>query len=100
MITVVAGGSFLSFITAINEKQVFSDKVIKTNEPLLWGPAFGQQHATYKLARSIYVKPEIIVLGSSRVTQFRDYLAPGTLKFTMLPWQRPVLVMLIVTLTV
>ena len=81
VITVVAGGSlFLLFITAINEKQVFSDKVIKTNEPLLWGPAFGQQHATYKLARSIYVKPEIIVLGSSRVTQFRDYLAPGTLK--------------------
>ncbi|MDG2033424.1 MAG: hypothetical protein P8J29_05775 [Rhodospirillales bacterium] len=81
LITAVVGsGLFLLFITATNESQVFSDKVIKTDEPLLWGPAFGQQHATYKLARSIYLKPEIIVLGSSRVTQFRDYMAPGNLK--------------------
>ena len=81
LITLLVGsGLFFLFLTATNENKVFSRKVIETSEPLLWGPAFGQQHATYKLARSIYLRPEIIFLGSSRVTQFRDYMAPSKAK--------------------
>lgn len=69
------------FLFAANEINVFSEAAIDQAENLLWGPGFGQQHNVYKLKRSKYVKPDLLVLGSSRVTQFRDVMAPGGGRF-------------------
>lgn len=65
------------FLHASNELMVFDDDNILTADETLWGPAYGQQQMVYKLKRSLYKKPEFMVLGSSRVTQFRDVMAPG-----------------------
>jgi len=66
-----------SFFYACNELTAFTDREIKTDENVLWGTAFGQQHSVYKLKRSLYKKPDLLILGSSRVTQFRQIMAPG-----------------------
>ena len=65
------------FLAATNELFVFSHDNIETDEDLLWGAAFGQSHDAYKLARVRYTKPDLMILGSSRMTQFRDVMAPG-----------------------
>lgn len=65
------------FLAATNELFVFSRDNIETDEDLLWGAAFGQSHDAYKLARVRYTKPDLMILGSSRMTQFRDVMAPG-----------------------
>jgi len=69
------------FLYTTNEIDVFSDGVIKRADNLLWGPGFGQQHMAYKLQRALYVKPDLLMLGSSRVTQFRDVMAPDGARF-------------------
>ncbi len=78
---VVSGLLFVAilvvFLAATNELFVFSRDNIETDEDLLWGAAFGQSHDAYKLARARYTKPDLLIVGSSRVTQFRDVMAPG-----------------------
>lgn len=64
-------------LKASNELSVYRTNAIATDEDILWGSAFGQNHLGYKLARARYTKPDLLVLGSSRVTQFRAQMAPG-----------------------
>jgi hypothetical protein len=45
-------------------------------EDVLWGPAF-YQGGTYKRARYELTRPDLLVLGSSRVTQFRAGMVPS-----------------------
>jgi len=63
------------------EASVFRGSKIVTDDPILWGPAFGQQFGTYKLMRTLYRKPDFMVFGSSRVTQFRENMAPDNMSF-------------------
>jgi len=69
------------FLYAANEIGIFSDSVIEQADDLLWGPGFGQQHSVYKLKRTMYLQPDLLILGSSRVTQFRDVMAPVGKRF-------------------
>ncbi|MBT4933437.1 MAG: hypothetical protein HOL66_01635 [Rhodospirillaceae bacterium] len=69
------------FLYVANEIDVFSPDVIERAENLLWGPGFGQQYAAYKLKRAVYTRPDFLILGSSRVTQFRDVMAPKGVRF-------------------
>jgi hypothetical protein len=65
------------FLAAAREAEVFSDRSVLAGDEVLWGPAFAQQAPAYKLRRTVHLKPELLVVGSSRVTQFRDAMAPG-----------------------
>lgn len=78
---VVVFGALLGLLAASNELHSFA-AVTETEEDLLWGPAFGQFNAAYKLARARYLEPDVLVLGSSRVTQFRDVMTPGARFYT------------------
>lgn len=80
--SIIFSGALLSlvivaFLALANEITVLSDRYILTNSNILWGPGFAQQTRTYKLKRALYLKPDVMFLGSSRVTQFRDIMAPG-----------------------
>jgi hypothetical protein len=66
-----------AFLVATQEEGVFLSRNIETDSPVLWGPGFDQQIATYKLRRVQHVRPDLLVLGSSRVTQLRGALAPN-----------------------
>lgn len=73
-------GAITALITAVlartGELHVFSQDNIATRSDLLWGSAWGQNHSGYKLDRALYLKPDILVLGSSRTGQFRAVMAP------------------------
>lgn len=78
---VLLAGLVTGFLVLSNEWKVFSDAVVDDADQILWGPGFGQQNGPYKLRRSFAVRPEMVFLGSSRVTQFRDVMAPKGLRF-------------------
>ena len=78
---ITIGALGVGFLYATNEMGVFSDDVIEQADHVLWGPGFGQQHAAYKLKRATYTRPDFLILGSSRVTQFRDIMAPKGARF-------------------
>ena len=72
MLTMAAG----AFFAASNEFFRFGT-VIELREDILWGSAFAQMEFSYKLGRAQILKPEILVLGSSRSNQFRAEMMPG-----------------------
>jgi len=75
-LTVFCAG-MATLLVRTREIDVFMPSNIETDAEILWGPGFGQQSAAYKLRRAAWLRPELLVLGSSRVTQTRDAMAPG-----------------------
>ncbi len=67
--------SLTVFLYRANELHVFDDSAVITDANILWGPGFGQQFQAYKIQRALYEKPALLVLGSSRSTQFRSEMA-------------------------
>lgn len=66
----------LAFLAACNELYRL-DAVTGSDEDILFGSAFGQMDFGYKLRRARAVRPDILVLGSSRSNQFRAAMMPG-----------------------
>jgi hypothetical protein len=74
---VVVSVAFLTLLDRSNEFYIPSiDTLLKTDD-ILWGPLFLQNTAGYKFRRALLKKPELLVLGSSTVSQFRDQATPG-----------------------
>jgi hypothetical protein len=68
----------VGFLAVCKELFVYSDDAILPQpDDVLWGPAFGQDFGTYKLTRARHLARDILVLGSSRVTQIRDFMLPA-----------------------
>ena len=72
----VLTGISVGVLSASNELFRF-EAAVETDSDVLWGPAFGQMTAAYKLNRTLHKQPDILVLGSSRAAQFRAEMAPG-----------------------
>ena len=53
------------------------EAVVASEDDILWGPAFSQMDFAYKRERARWVRPEVLVLGSSRANQFRAAMMPG-----------------------
>lgn len=60
-----------------NELFVSGGSSIETDDDVLWGDFFEQPYSAYKIRRARYVKPDVMVLGSSRVNQVREQFYPG-----------------------
>lgn len=74
--TLIAGFLGLLF-TGLDEWRPITQVALDENPPKLWGPLFGQQTSPYKLGHIARLKPEILILGSSRGAQFREGMFPG-----------------------
>ena len=72
----MVGGGLAVLMHAADEWRLYDPEVI-ANDTILWGGAFGQNRAGYKFARTRHYQPELLILGSSRVTQFRAQMLPG-----------------------
>jgi len=71
----VTGGCLTALLSRANELVLLDFDRLVRRDDVLWGPAF-YQGGSYKLIRYRLTRPDILVLGSSRVTQFRDFMAP------------------------
>lgn len=84
MISLCAISALLAtFVTAFlhltDELFISANSSIETNKDVLWGAKFEQASAAYKLRRINHVKPNVIVIGSSRANQVREQFYPGTI---------------------
>ena len=71
-------GSFAALLAMVDEWRPITASALTDDPPKLWGPLFGQQYFAYRLGRIDRTEPEIVVLGSSRGSQFRAEMFPGT----------------------
>jgi hypothetical protein len=60
-----------------NELYLFHVDRLMHDETILWGPLFLQDTATWQLNRAAIRRPSVLMIGSSRVTQFRESMMPG-----------------------
>lgn len=72
----VASALILAFLSRANELSILSLADIRAGKDLLWGSAFDQS-ARFKLARIESMKPDLLIAGSSRATQFRAEMFKG-----------------------
>ena len=63
---------FSSFSLIAQEIYLFDDVVEITDEDVLYGLAFSDHNVEYKFRRLILIDPEIAIIGTSRVMQFRQ----------------------------
>ncbi len=76
-LTFLGLGLLLSaFLLYINETGPFGLKKVVDGENVLWGSAF-EQKSGFKLERIRRLHPDLLVVGSSRATQFRAEMFPG-----------------------
>lgn len=73
--SVVVAGVLAAYLWAANELHGFDSAVAR--DDALYGPAFAQFNAAYKLERARLLHRDVLVLGSSRATQFRAAMFPG-----------------------
>ena len=63
---------FSSFSLIAQEIYLFDDVVEIADEDVLYGLAFSDHNVEYKFRRLILIDPEIAIIGTSRVMQFRQ----------------------------
>lgn len=72
----ITGALLGGLLYRANELGLAQFDTLVRQEDVLWGPAFYQGGA-YKSARYELTRPDLLVLGSSRVTQFRAAMVPS-----------------------
>ncbi|MBT6276615.1 MAG: hypothetical protein HOI95_21075 [Chromatiales bacterium] len=73
----VAASSFVSLLLYKSNEFYSFDSLYRQDERFVWGPAFSQMDAAFKLNRTKHLKPDVLFLGSSRATQFRAEMFRG-----------------------
>ena len=68
----------LAVFDRTNELYLLEIDRLLHDDSILWGPLFQQDVAIWHLNRAAIKHPDVMVVGSSRVTQFRDAMLPGT----------------------
>jgi hypothetical protein len=61
----------------MNELYLIHIDRLMHDETILWGPLFQQSTPTWQLNRTAIKRPQVLMVGSSRVTQFREAMLPG-----------------------
>ena len=76
---------FSIFILFISGELVNIDSLVsiqsKNKDPITFGQAYSYQPKYYKLKMTQSLKPDILVLGSSRAMQFKSYMFNDSLQF-------------------